>query len=205
MRAARLMATPGNAADDPNEPTLNQREKHVTGATIWLTGLPSAGKTTIAYELAGRLRGRGHRVEVLDGDEIREFLSAGLGFSREDRHTNVQRIGFVAELLASNGVTVLVPVIAPYADSREAVRKRHGAEGTPYVEVHVATPVDVCAVRDVKGLYARQAAGEISGLTGVDDPYEEPEAPDLRIESHDQTVQESAEALHALLIERGLA
>ncbi|TLQ43062.1 adenylyl-sulfate kinase [Streptomyces marianii] len=178
---------------------------HVTGATIWLTGLPSAGKTTIAYELASRLRGGSRRVEVLDGDEIREFLSAGLGFSREDRHTNVQRIGFVAELLASNGVTVLVPVIAPYADSREAVRKRHGAEGTPYVEVHVATPVDVCAVRDVKGLYARQAAGEISGLTGVDDPYEAPESPDLRIESHTQTVQESAQALHALLIERGLA
>lgn len=103
----------------------------MTGATIWLTGLPSAGKTTLAHELAGRLRGDGHRVEVLDGDEIREFLSAGLGFTREDRHTNVQRIGFVAELLASNGVKALVPVIAPYADSREAVRGRHQSEGTP--------------------------------------------------------------------------
>ncbi|MER5253280.1 MULTISPECIES: adenylyl-sulfate kinase [unclassified Streptomyces] len=181
-------------------------EKHVTtGATIWLTGLPSAGKTTIAYELAEKLRGDGHRVEVLDGDEIREFLSAGLGFSREDRHTNVQRIGFVAELLARNGVKVLVPVIAPFADSREAVRGRHQKGGTPYLEVHVATPVEVCSVRDVKGLYAKQAAGEISGLTGVDDPYEAPESPDLRIESQDQTVQESAAALRALLIERGLA
>lgn len=177
----------------------------MTGATVWLTGLPSAGKTTIAYALADRLRAAGRRVEVLDGDEIREFLSAGLGFSREDRHTNVQRIAFVAELLASHGVLALVPVIAPYADSRDAVRKRHQAAGTTYVEVHVATPVDVCSVRDVKGLYAKQAAGEISGLTGVDDPYEEPEAPDLRIESQDQTVQESAAALHALLTERGLA
>jgi adenylylsulfate kinase len=174
------------------------------GATVWLTGLPSAGKTTIAYALAERLTAAGRRVEVLDGDEIREFLSAGLGFGREDRRTNVQRIGFVAELLASNGVITLVPVIAPYADSREAVRKRHQAAGTTYVEVHVATPVEVCSVRDVKGLYAKQAAGELSGLTGVDDPYEAPDAPDLRIDSQDQTVQESAAALFALLSEKGL-
>ncbi|MGW1517752.1 adenylyl-sulfate kinase [Streptomyces sp. NPDC001436] len=187
------------------EPTEKRMSVTGQGATVWLTGLPSAGKTTIAYALAERLRGEGHRVEVLDGDEIREFLSAGLGFSREDRHTNVQRIGFVAELLASNGVKALVPVIAPFADSREAVAKRHAAAGTSYLEVHVATPVEVCSERDVKGLYAKQAAGELSGLTGVDDPYEAPEAPDLRIESHTQTVQESASALHALLTERGLA
>ncbi|MFI9644970.1 adenylyl-sulfate kinase [Streptomyces sp. NPDC052040] len=188
----------------PDLPTI--RETHVTtGATVWLTGLPSAGKTTIAHALAGRLRAEGRRVEVLDGDEIREFLSAGLGFDRADRHTNVQRIGFVAELLARNGVMALVPVIAPYADSREAVRKRHEASGTPYLEVHVATPVEVCSVRDVKGLYARQAAGELTGLTGVDDPYEQPESPELRIESQHQTVQESAAAVHALLSERGLA
>lgn len=193
--------TTAHAAD----PTISQEQQVTTGATVWLTGLPSAGKTTIAYELAGRLREEGHRVEVLDGDEIREFLSSGLGFSREDRATNVQRIGFLAELLARNGVKALVPVIAPYADSREAVRGRHQAGDTPYLEVHVATPVEVCSVRDVKGLYAKQAAGEISGLTGVDDPYEAPASPDLRIESHTQTVQESAAALHALLTERGLA
>ncbi|WAP58898.1 adenylyl-sulfate kinase [Streptomyces sp. S465] len=195
MRAARLMAV--DQENEMSAPTT-------TGATVWLTGLPSAGKTTIAYALAERLRGEGHRVEVLDGDEIREFLSAGLGFSREDRHTNVQRIGFVAELLASHGVTVLVPVIAPYADSREAVRKRHKREGTPYLEVHVATPVEVCSERDVKGLYAKQAAGEISGLTGVDDPYEAPADPDLRIETHKNGVQESAAEVRLLLSERGL-
>ncbi|MFJ7420868.1 adenylyl-sulfate kinase [Streptomyces uncialis] len=199
------MTAPTQGAPTPQEENHSAEENDVTGATVWLTGLPSAGKTTIAYALADRLRAAGRQVEVLDGDEIREFLSAGLGFSREDRHTNVQRIAFVAELLASHGVLALVPVIAPYADSRDAVRKRHQAAGTTYVEVHVATPVDVCSVRDVKGLYAKQAAGEISGLTGVDDPYEEPEAPDLRIESQDQTVQESAAALHALLTERGLA
>ncbi|MEU5048600.1 adenylyl-sulfate kinase [Streptomyces sp. NPDC021096] len=176
----------------------------MSGATVWLTGLPSAGKTTIARALAGRLSDEGHRVEVLDGDEIREFLSAGLGFSREDRDTNVQRIGFVARLLAAHGVTVLVPVIAPYTHSREAVRKRHQEHGTGYVEVHVATPVDVCSVRDVKGLYARQAAGELSGLTGVDDPYEAPLDPDLRVEAHEQSVEESAAAVYGLLAGRGL-
>ncbi|WP_419998684.1 adenylyl-sulfate kinase [Streptomyces boninensis] len=184
---------------------MSELSRPTNGATVWLTGLPSAGKTTIAQDAAARLRAAGHRVEVLDGDEIREFLSAGLGFSREDRHINVQRIGYVAELLASNGVLALAPVIAPYADSREAVRKRHAAQGTPYVEVHVATPVEVCSVRDVKGLYAKQAAGEISGLTGVDDPYEPPAAPDLRIEAHEQSVTESAAALIALLNEKGLA
>jgi adenylylsulfate kinase len=185
-------------------PQTNQENGMSTGATVWLTGLPSAGKTTIASTLAERLHGQGRRTEVLDGDEIREFLSAGLGFSREDRHTNVQRIGFVAELLASHGVLVLVPVIAPYADSREAVRKRHQTQGTGYVEVHVATPLDVCAVRDVKGLYAKQAAGELTGLTGVDDPYEVPQDPDLRIETQGSTVEQSAAAVYALLVERGL-
>ncbi|WP_405798411.1 adenylyl-sulfate kinase [Streptomyces sp. NBC_01506] len=175
------------------------------GATVWLTGLPSAGKTTIATEVAGRLRASGRRVEVLDGDEVRRFLSAGLGFSRADRYTNVQRIGLVAEIIARNGILAVVPVIAPYADSREAVRERHEASGTLFLEVHVATPVEVCSVRDVKGLYARQAAGRLKGLTGVDDPYEPPADPDLRIEAHRQSVDESAGALLDLLKRRGIA
>ncbi|MER6222638.1 adenylyl-sulfate kinase [Streptomyces sp. 900105755] len=175
------------------------------GATVWLTGLPSAGKTTIARLLGDRLKAEGHRVEVLDGDEIRRFLSAGLGFSRADRSTNVRRIGLVSEVLARNGVLSVVPVIAPYADSREAVRTRHEKSGTPYLEVHVATPVEVCSERDVKGLYARQAAGRLTGLTGVDDPYEPPVDPALVLRTQDQTPQESADAVHALLVERGLA
>jgi adenylylsulfate kinase len=174
------------------------------GATVWLTGLPSAGKTTIAQHLGERLRAEGHRVEVLDGDEVRRFLSAGLGFSRDDRNTNVQRIGLVSEVLARNGVLTLVPVIAPYADSREAVRKRHEASGTPYIEVHVATPVEVCSDRDVKGLYARQAAGHLTGLTGVDDPYEPPTDPALTLPTQTQSPQESADAVYAVLSERGL-
>jgi sulfate adenylyltransferase subunit 2 len=182
---------------DVDAPPATAAAVQECGATVWLTGLPSAGKTTIALALAERLRAEGHRVEVLDGDEVRTFLSAGLGFSAEDRDTNIQRIGYVAELLA--------PVIAPYAASRAAVAARHTEQGTPYLEVHVATPVEVCSVRDVKGLYAKQAAGEISGLTGVDDPYEAPTSPDLRIEAHTQPVADSAAALHALLAERGLA
>ena len=174
------------------------------GATVWLTGLPSAGKTTIARAVAEQLRGAGRAVEVLDGDEIRAFLSAGLGFDRQDRDTNVRRIGYVAQLLARNGVLVLVPVIAPYADTRKEVRARHQADGVEFVEVHVATPVDTCEQRDVKGLYARARAGELTGMTGVDDPYEEPEAPELRIPAHAQSVAESAQAVHAALVARRL-
>ncbi|GAA4820913.1 adenylyl-sulfate kinase [Streptomyces ziwulingensis] len=174
------------------------------GATVWLTGLPSAGKTTIARLLGDRLKAEGRRVEVLDGDEIRRFLSAGLGFSRADRDTNVRRIGLVSEVLARNGVLCVVPVIAPYADSREAVRARHAASATPYIEVHVATPVEVCGERDVKGLYAKQAAGELTGLTGVDDPYEPPADPALVLRTRDQTPRESADTVYAVLAERGL-
>ncbi|MEU3859287.1 adenylyl-sulfate kinase [Streptomyces sp. NPDC028722] len=175
------------------------------GGTVWLTGLPSAGKTTIAVGLAEQLRAGGHRVQVLDGDEVRAALSAELGFSKEDRDTNVRRIGYVAGLLAGHGVTVLVPVIAPYALSRAAVRDLHAARGVPYVEVHVATPVEICADRDVKNLYARQAAGEISGLTGADDPYEVPVDPDLRVHTQHRTVEESVHQVRALLTNRGLS
>ncbi|MEV4603138.1 adenylyl-sulfate kinase [Amycolatopsis sp. NPDC049253] len=166
------------------------------GSTVWLTGLPSAGKSTIARGVAERLRAEGRRVEVLDGDEIRRNLTADLGFSRADRERNVARIGFVAQLLARHGVTVLVPVIAPYADSRAHVRALHDEAGVRFVEVHVATPVAVCAERDVKGLYARQRAGELSGLTGVDDPYEEPVTPDLRLATHTQTTAQSVDVVY---------
>ena len=174
------------------------------GATLWLTGLPSAGKTTLALALADVLRTRGADVEILDGDQVRTHLSAGLGFSREDRETQVTRIGFVAELLARHGVIVLVPVIAPYDDAREKVRAHHKAQGTDIFQVHLSTPVEVCAERDVKGLYAKAFRGEISSMTGVDDPYEIPEHPDLRIDTSALNHDDSVAALLALLTERGL-
>nr|WP_240615908.1 adenylyl-sulfate kinase [Nakamurella deserti] len=174
------------------------------GATVWLTGLPSAGKTTLAFALADQLRASGRDVEILDGDEIRTYLSAGLGFSREDRDTHVRRIGYVAELLARHGVLVLVPVIAPYADTRDEVRARHAAQGTPHLQVHLSTPVEVCADRDVKGLYAKAARGEISHMTGIDDPYEVPADPDLRLDTSTHDLQGSVSALLDLLAGRNL-
>ncbi|CAA9325118.1 MAG: Adenylylsulfate kinase [uncultured Frankineae bacterium] len=175
------------------------------GATVWLTGLPSAGKTTLATALAARLHERGvSGVENLDGDEVREFLSRGLGFSREDRDTNVLRIGWVAATLAKHGVLVLASVISPYAATRQAVRALHDARGAAFLEVHVATPVEVCSERDVKGLYARQRAGDLQGLTGVDAPYEAPTAPDARVPTHEQSLEQSVDQLLAVLQERGL-
>ncbi|MBE8520450.1 adenylyl-sulfate kinase [Amycolatopsis sp. H6(2020)] len=172
------------------------------GVTVWLTGLPSSGKSTVARGTAERLRSAGHRVEVLDGDEIRRTLTRDLGFGRADREENVRRIGFVARLLARHGVTVLVPVIAPYAGSRLEVRDRHAEDRTGFVEVHVATPLEVCAARDVKGLYAGQRAGRLTGLTGVDDPYEPPARPELVLPAHTQSAAESVEALCAYLAAR---
>jgi adenylylsulfate kinase len=172
-----------------------------TASTVWLTGLPSAGKTTIARALVERLRSEGRPAQLLDGDELRAELCADLGFSREDRIENVRRIGVVAELLSRNGVTAVCAVISPYREARDAVRARHagvdgdGGDGGRFLEVWVSTPVEVCAERDVKGLYALQRSGEIRGLTGVDDPYEAPIAPDVRIAAHEVGVDEAVEAL----------
>jgi len=167
--------------------TVEANVAHATsgrsGATLWFTGLPSAGKSTMAHAVAEELIAAGHRVQVLDGDEVRPHLSAELGYSKQARDTNVARIGWVARLLASHGVVVLVPVIAPYAAARDAVRAVHSSAGVPFVEIYVATPLEVAQRRDVKGLYAKARRGEIRGLTGVDDPYEAPQRPELVIDT----------------------
>jgi adenylylsulfate kinase len=169
------------------------------GATIWLTGLPSAGKTTLANAVAAALEPTGRRVEILDGDAVRPVLSTGLGYSREDRDINVGRIGWVAELLARNGVLVIAAVVSPFSAARDKVRAAHDESGTPFLEVHVATPLEVCAQRDVKGLYARQRDGKLAGLTGVDDEYEAPASPALRLDTDSRTLEQSVEELIALL------
>ncbi len=176
------------------------------GATLWLTGLSGAGKTTVALEVRDRLAAERPdvRVELLDGDELRDHLSPGLGFTKAERDAHVTRVGYLARLLARNGVLVLVPVIAPYAQTRERIRDEHVAEGTPYALVYVSTSVDECARRDVKGLYAAQAEGRIAHLTGVDDPYEAPAAPDLDLDTTHIDTQEAADRVIALLSERGM-
>jgi adenylylsulfate kinase len=175
-----------------------------TGATLWFTGLPSAGKTTLATALAVRLRAAGHPVEILDGDAVRPVLSPELGYSRADRDANVARIGWVAALLARHGVLVLASVVSPFAEARNAVRSRHQADTTPFLEIYVATPVEVCADRDVKGLYARQRSGTLDGLTGSDGENHPPSNPELRIDTTGRSVEDSVDELIALLEKESL-
>ena len=149
------------------------------GCAIWLTGLPASGKTTIALALAERLRARGHSVETLDGDEIRLGLSADLGFSAEDRQQHNRRVIFVSKLLIRNGIVVLIPLISPYRETRAYAR----CELERFIEVYVKCPVEECIRRDPKGLYAKALRGEIKNFTGIDDPYAEPNSPELTVET----------------------
>jgi len=171
------------------------------GCCIWFTGFSGAGKSTIADIVVAQLRERGRHVELLDGDEVREHLSKGLGFNKEDRDTNIRRIGFVASLLARNGVVAVTAAISPYRQIRDEVR----GWIDNFVEVHVATSLEDCEARDVKGLYAKARAGEIPEFTGVSDPYEPPEAPELRIETAGHTPEESAARVIAWLEAHDLA
>jgi adenylylsulfate kinase len=165
---------------------------------IWFTGLSGAGKTTIADALVPKIRARGHRVEVLDGDLVRTNLSKGLGFSREDRDTNIARIAFVADLLARNGVWVVVSAISPYRVTRDAARALV-EKNARFVEVHVAPPLETCIARDVKGLYKKAIAGDLPGFTGISDPYEEPVTPEARIDTSVVTIDEAVATLTELL------
>jgi adenylylsulfate kinase len=169
------------------------------GVVLWFTGLSGAGKSTLAEAIVPRLRAHGRKVEILDGDVVRTHLSKGLGFSREDRDTNIARIAFVAHLLQRNGVVVLVAAISPFRETRDAARRLIG----DFVEIHVAPPLDECIRRDVKGLYKKAIAGEIPQFTGISDPYEAPLAPELAIDTSQGTIEDGAGRILARLGELG--
>jgi len=171
------------------------------GFTLWLTGLPRAGKSTVAGLVAGRMRAQGiERIELLDGDEVREGLCRDLGFSRADREENIHRITFVSKVLTRNGVVVIVAAISPYRESRERARE----EIQSFVEVWCKASVESCAARDYKGLYEKAMRGEITNLTGVNDPYEEPEDADLVLATDQEPAEQSAERVMDLLREKRL-
>jgi adenylyl-sulfate kinase len=171
------------------------------GFCLWFTGLSGAGKSTIANIVVAELIARGHKVELLDGDEVRENLSKGLTFSKEDRDVNIRRIGWVAKVLARNGVVAVTAAISPYRDLRDEMR----AQIDNFVEVYVATPFEVCEDRDVKGLYAKARAGDIPQFTGLDDPYEPPLNPEIRVDTEGRTPEESAVEVIDWLAAQGLA
>src|SRR5688572_32342803 len=171
------------------------------GFTLWFTGLSGAGKTTISKLVETELHNRRNRLEILDGDVVRENLSKGLGFSKEDRDTNIRRVAFVADLLSRNGVPVITAAISPYREIRDEARQQMDGR---FIEAYVKASVEECERRDVKGLYAMARAGEIKEFTGVSDPYEPPEHPELVLETENQTPEESAEEILAFLEERGL-
>src|SRR3954467_14322398 len=171
------------------------------GFTLWFTGLSGAGKTTISKIVEEQMRDRGSRVEVLDGDVVRENLSKGLGFSKEDRDTNIRRIAFVADLLSRNGVPVITAAISPYREIRDEARELMGDR---FIEVFVKASVEVCAERDVKGLYEKAFKGEIKEFTGVSDPYEPPLSPELTLDTEHDSAEEDAGKILSLLEERQL-
>ncbi|GAC1424330.1 MAG: adenylyl-sulfate kinase [Ktedonobacteraceae bacterium] len=169
------------------------------GFTLWFTGLSGAGKSTLSLAVEQHLKAHGHNVEVLDGDIVRTNLSKGLGFSREDRDTNIKRIAFVCNLLTRNGVACISAAISPYAEARAWARNEIGS----FVEVYLKCPIDVCRQRDIKGLYKLADEGKIKGFTGIDDPYEEPQHPELIIETDKATIDESLARIFAKLAELG--
>jgi len=171
------------------------------GATLWFTGLSGSGKTTVSNILEETLKRSGYKVEVLDGDVVRTNLSKGLGFSKKDRDINIKRIGFVCNLLTRNDVIAIAAAISPYREVRNSVREQVGGN---FIEIYCECPLEVLVERDVKGLYKKALAGEIENFTGVSDPYEEPEHPEVMVYSSTETPEESAERILNYLVEKSI-
>jgi adenylyl-sulfate kinase len=174
------------------------------GFTIWFTGMSGTGKSTLTGYLEKEFRRRNFKVEVLDGDEVREHLSKGLTFSKEDRDTNVRRIGWLCSLLSRNGVITIAAAISPYEAVRQECRALIEKDGSAFFEIYTRAPLETLATRDVKGLYKRALAGEIPNFTGVSDPYEAPQNPDVTVDSSQENVEDSVARILSLLEERGL-
>jgi adenylylsulfate kinase len=174
------------------------------GVTLWFTGLSGSGKSTTAFTLEHALVRLGHLAYVLDGDNVRHGLNKNLGFSAADREENIRRIGEVAKLIADAGLVVMTSFISPYRKDRDVVRALHAAAGLPFVEIFVNTPIAVCEARDPKGLYKKARAGELKNFTGIDDPYEAPEKPDLTVDASTATPQQAVEQLLGYLQRHGL-
>lgn len=172
-----------------------------SGSTVWLTGLPSSGKSTTAFALEHALAGHGFLAYVLDGDNVRHGLNKDLGFSSDDREQNIRRVAEVAKLFADAGLIVITSLISPYRKERDFARRLHGEAGLGFFEVFVDTPLEVCEARDPKGLYARARRGELRGFTGVDDPYEPPFYPELVVKTHEQPPDKIAERIIGYLVE----
>ena len=172
---------------------------HTAGATVWLTGLSGSGKSTVAVALEQALLHRGRGAYLLDGDNLRHGLNGDLGFSAEDRDENVRRVAHVARLFADAGLVAIVPLISPYRHARQLARQIHEAADLVFIEVFVDTPLELCEQRDPKGLYAKARAGELTGMTGIDDPYEAPERPELRLTPDDGDPAAAAERILTLL------
>src|SRR5947209_2412451 len=198
-RATNITWHEGHVTRDERSKLLRQK-----GATLWFTGLSGSGKSTIAFTLEHALVQCGRLAYVLDGDNIRHGLNKNLGFSAADREENIRRIGEVARLFADAGLIVMTSFISPYRKDRDAVRALHEKAGLPFVEIHVATPIETCETRDPKGLYKKARAGELKNFTGIDDPYEPPTKPELTLDATNTSPQDASVLLMTYLREKGL-
>src|SRR3989440_8790170 len=199
IRATNITWHEGHVGRPEREALLKQR-----GATLWFTGLSGSGKSTIAFTLEHALVQQGRLAYVLDGDNVRHGLNKNLGFSAADREENIRRIGEVAKLFADAGLIVMTSFISPYRKDRDNVRALHKAAGVPFIEVHIATPIETCEQRDPKGLYKKAPAGQLKNFTGIDDPYEPPLAPELTIDATGTSPQQAAALVLAYLVKQGL-